>query len=78
MHSSKSKVESPDLSAQESMLNEMEWPTVLDDNTGGKASRIGKLPISRSYRDSRMERITPIRICRMESGGPWMAITDLS
>jgi hypothetical protein len=48
---------------EKSLLDKVEWPTVMDGNTGGKANRIGKLPIRMGYKDIKMERISPIRIC---------------
>ena len=51
-------------------LSDEDWPTLSDSNTGSKPSRIGRLPTRIGYKPIRMERISSIRVCRFDSGGP--------
>jgi hypothetical protein len=54
---------------EKSLLSDMEWPNVMDGNTGGKTSRIERLPVRMGYKDIKMEveRLSPIRICRVDT-----------
>jgi hypothetical protein len=52
-------------------LSDVSWPTLSDSNTGGKSSRVGRAANGRiGYKEIRMERSSPIRICRITSGSP--------
>jgi hypothetical protein len=50
-------------------LSDVSWPTLNDSNTGGKSSRVGRAAHGRiGYKEIRMERSSPIRVCRITSG----------